>query len=389
LNGSVKFEDRVIYLCNSQGKKEFAVYEEEIKTLANFFERSSIKQQEQFVRLKGLKRLSQKENDSLVKTFAPSKNVTKTGDLPLKGYRIALDPGHFGTNMSDAEIERKFVFFVNDTANAKDTIQIFESRLNFNTAIILKGMLEAQGAQVFMTRGRADFTSFNCTFLEWKKNHRLRTLDSLKSAGIMPPARYNKLKRCNDHDLFWNFFRDYDLANRALKVNEFDPHVTVIIHFNVDEKNSPWKKHTKKNYTMAFIGGAFTADNLDKTESKLNFLRLLLTDQLNRSQNLANETVLNFNKILNIEIADRTDAEYLRDNCLITSSPGVFCRNLVLCRRINSPLVYGESLYQDNENESKLLMRSDLDIYGVKANDRLMNVARSYYNAVIAFLKNN
>ena len=57
----------------------------------------------------------------------------------------------------------------------------------------------------------------------------------------------------------------------------------------------------------------------------------------------------------------------------------------MLCRKINSVLVYGESLYKDNENESRLLMRSDKDLYGVKTNERVADVAKSYYNALVSY----
>ena len=93
-----------------------------------------------------------------------------------------------------------------------------------------------------------------------------------------------------------------------------------------------------------------------------------------------------FNQILNIPIAKANDADYLRDNCLKTPSAGVFCRNLALCRKINSPMVYGESLYQDNVKESKELMKTDLAIYGIKANERVFQVAGAYYEAVMSFL---
>ncbi len=139
---------------------------------------------------------------------------------------------------------------------------------------------------------------------------------------------------------------------------------------------------------MAFIGGAFTAGDLAKPENRLHFLRLLLTDQLNRSQQLAGATVKNFSQQLNIPIARSSDATYLLNNCISTSSPGVFCRNLVLCRKINSVLVYGESLYQDNEKECLELMKCDVDAYGVRTSARLVKVAQSYYDAVIDHLLN-
>lgn len=389
LNALVKFENDAICLFNAQGKKEFTLYASELLLLSDFFQNSTISQQEQLMRMKGTKKLTQQQTDSL--TFLlrkPEKNNVKTPAQPLKGYRIALDAGHFSTNMTDAQSEQKYLFFVPQVINGPaDTVKLFESQLTFNTAHILKNMLEEKGAEVFMTRTRADFTSFNCTYPEWIRLHRKRTLDSLNRNGSLTAEKHKKLLKCNNYTLFWDFFRDYDLVNRANKINAWAPDVTVIIHYNVDEKNAPWKQYTKKDFSMTFIGGAFKADNLAKTESKINFIRLLITDQLNRSEELSAKTVANFNKVLEIPIAKAVDADYLKDNCLITASPGVFCRNLVLCRKINSPLVYGESLYQDNEKECRLLMRCDMDIYGILANDRLHKVALSYYEALVSFLK--
>lgn len=382
LNSTVKFEKDALYLL-SGGKKDFAVYADEIGLLSDFFRYSTLKQQEQLVRAKGLKRLSRSQADSLARLVKQrDKKISGTPELPLMGYRIALDPGHFSTNLADAQSEQKYLYFVPDTVNHRtDTVKIFESLLTFNTAHILKNMLEEKGATVFVTRSQASFTSFNCTYPDWIRFHRKRTLDSLKQNGSLSAEKHRKLLNCNNYTLFWEFFRDYDLVNRANKINAFAPDITLIIHYNVDEKNAPWKQHTKKNFSMTFIGGAFTAENLGRTEGRLNFIRLLLTDQLNHSEDLSARTVANFNKLLEIPIARAVDAEYLKNNCLITASPGVFCRNLALCRKVNTPLVYGESLYQDNEKETGRLMRTDLDLYGIKANERLHKVAQSYYEA--------
>jgi hypothetical protein len=187
--------------------------------------------------------------------------------------------------------------------------------------------------------------------------------------------------------LFWDFFHDLDINNRAKKINQFNPHATLIIHFNVDELNNPWLKPSNKNFTMAFIGGSFTSDNLNKWETKINFLRLLITKQLDLSEKLSKATVKNFNVNLQIPIASANDAIYLNSNCKTTNSAGVFSRNLILCRKINSPLVYGESMYQDNFLECESLMKCDLDVYGIKTNQRLNLVAKSYYTAVYDFLK--
>jgi hypothetical protein len=132
---------------------------------------------------------------------------------------------------------------------------------------------------------------------------------------------------------------------------------------------------------MTFIGGGMTADNFSKTINKIHFLRLLLSDQLNQSEKLASLTVNQFNKELRIPIAQKQDADYLRDNCLKTNSSGVFCRNLALCRMINSPLVYGEALYQDNIKECNQLYKN-YEIDHQKVPKRIYETALSYYQAL-------
>lgn len=390
LNNYVKFEDNVINMYNSKGTKEFSIYSHEIEMLAEFFEHTSYKQQEQLMKLKGTKKYSKRQRDSVwIYVDDRKKLPKKKRTLPLEGYRIAIDPGHFAANLNDAQIEQKYLYFVKDSINnPKDTVKLFESELTFNTALILKKMLEEQGAKVYVTRSANNYTSYNCTYDDWQKLHKKRVLDSLKSAEAISEERYNKLSKLNGYKLFWEFFRDHDIVNRAKKINGFNPHLSVIIHYNVDEKNEPWKSTTEKNFTMAFIGGAFVNDNFEKTETKLHFMRLLLTRQLSQSNTLASLTVAQFVKNLNIAAASQTDASYLSDNCVFTGSKGVYARNLMLCRLINSPLVYGEALYQDNKNECVQLMKKDIVKYGIQTNDRVLKTALSYYQAIMQFFKN-
>lgn len=388
LNGEVQFEKEGIYLLNTRGQRELALYAEELPLLSEYFANSSLKEQENLVAKKKLRHYSRRELDSLLITTDDKRPPRHARDKALSGYRIAIDPGHFSTNLRDAKVEQKYLYFLRDSlVDPTDTVKLFESQLTFTTAQHLRILLESQGAEVLITRSQSNYTSFNCTWERWLSQHRRRHLDSLKQKQLISPERHKQLIKVSDYKLFWDFFRDYDLANRARKINAFNPHLTVIIHFNVDETNDPWRKTTERNFTMAFIGGAVTRDHLQRSEGRINFLRLLLTPQLNESERLAAATVRNFNKELGIPIAAQLDAIYLKDNCLATNSPGVFCRNLILCRKINSPLVYGESLYQDNVKESRLLMQNDQDVYGIKASMRLSQVARCYYDAVMEFVK--
>lgn len=386
LSDQVVFSGNAVFLQNG-GKRIFAAYEDELAVLGNFFSYTKLEDQGRLFAWKGARHLSSKQLDSINGLIDDSKAVIRQGDsLPLRGYRVALDPGHFATNMKDAAVEQKYLYF--PRIKQGDTINLFESQLTFHTASILKHLLEEKGAEVFLTRQQADFTSYGCSWQDFLKLHRRQVLDSLKKAGAITPQKHRTLMQCSDYDFFWNFFRDFDLANRAAKINRFNPHLTAVIHYNVDEKNTGWKTHSDKNFTMAFIGGAFTPSDLARQESRLHFLRLLLTDQLERSEKLAGETVQSFKENLKLPVARPRDATYLYQNCISTSTPGVYCRNLVLCRKINSPLVYGESLYQDNVQECGDLMRCDLDLYGVRTSQRVAKVASSYYEAIYSYITN-
>jgi N-acetylmuramoyl-L-alanine amidase len=388
LNNLVKFENNAVVFYNSKNQKEFTIYDDEVNMLAEFFENNSLTDQIKLLKQKGLKKYSKRQRDSIWINIEDTKNLPKKQTkLPLLGYKIALDAGHFGTNLNDAAIEQKYLYFAKDSlSKTGDSIKIFESSLTFNTTQLLEKMLTAKGATVFNSRDSANHTSYNCTYNYFFKYHKKRVLDSLRDKEIVSLERHEKLLNATPYKFFWDFFRDHDLANRAAKINGFNPHLTLIVHYNVEEKNKPWTHTTKRNFTMAFIGGAFTEETLNKVENRFHFLRLLLTSQLNYSEKLAKLTVANFNKKLQIQIASQQDADYLKDNCTSTKSSGVFCRNLILCRLINSPLVYGESLYQDNDKECLELMKTNLAFEGIATNERNLLVAKSYYEAIFSTL---
>ena len=385
LNNAVHFDQQSIRLKNASGKNDWCVYANEIKALAAYFESCSSAEILSFMNKKACQKLSAKQLDSLSLKQKKSFTKNKQSNKPLAGLKVAIDAGHFGTNLKDAAAEQKFLKIVRE--NNADTLLIFESLLTFQTASLTKMYLEEMGAEVFLSRMQANYTSFNCSFDDWMKNHRQRTLDSLFVAGTMNKVKLNQLSTCNAYKFFWDFFREFELANRAKKINDFQPDITVIIHYNVNEKNAPWKKTSDKNFTMTFMPGAFTKNDFDKADGKANFLRLLISNQLNQSERLSALTVNHFSKDLSITKAQSADATYLAENCLKTGSEGVYCRNLYLCRKVNSVMVYGEALYQDNEKEIEMLRKNDLNVNGMQTNLRVQEVAKCYFDAVMDYFK--
>lgn len=383
LDQRLQFSDHSIRLKSAAGKTELVIYESELKWLGPYLEQASYEDQRGFWERKGSQELSGKDFNSADVSDASAPSDKQ----PLKGKRIAIDPGHFAVTLKEAAYEQKYLYFkANRSGFPFDSVKIFESKLSFNTALLVKAQLEELGAEVMLTRDAGNHCSFGCSYSEWLQNHKKACLDSLVNAGKMNPATRTKLLKANPYTFFWDFFRDFDLQHRAALINRFMPDICLIIHYNVDEKNAPWKSFSEKNFTMAFIGGAYVASNLNSREMQTHFLRQLCSGQLNRSADLSALTVQQFHKRLGIPIATRQDADYLHDKSVYTGRAGVFSRNLLLCRQVNAVLVYGEALYQDNLQEAAALMQWNKESAGIETSARLMQVAEAYVEALKQFL---
>ncbi|HXB39524.1 MAG TPA: N-acetylmuramoyl-L-alanine amidase [Bacteroidia bacterium] len=328
-----------------------------------------------------------KTNPSYVISYtAQEKTPCNIPDKPLCEKRIIIDPGHMAGNMQMARIEQKYLHFTKENSPElkQDSIDIAEGVLTFQTASILKKLLEEKGAIVALTR-KENSTTFGCCYDDWLKNYKKKTLDSLLKADKITKQKHGLLLKMNKNKFFLEFFKDYELVQRARVINNFKPDLTVIIHYNVNEKNVPWIKPSDKDFCMAFIPGCLIGDNLETTAGKINFLRLLLCDDADKSEKFSSLLVTELNKQLNVPIAKITDATYLSEHCMSTSSAGVYCRNLALCRLVQSPLMYGECLYQDNETECYDLIKNTETVGEIKTNKRVKSAAAAFFVAIIAF----
>ena len=99
------------------------------------------------------------ENKALLNKYkTPTNNGSKKSIHELK---IVIDPGHISGNMDMARIEQKYLHFTkqNHAALKQDSVDIAEGKLTFETASILKKMLEEKGATVSLSR-KENSTSF-------------------------------------------------------------------------------------------------------------------------------------------------------------------------------------------------------------------------------------
>ncbi|GAB4134406.1 MAG: hypothetical protein Fur0041_07650 [Bacteroidia bacterium] len=306
--------------------------------------------------------------------------------LELNGLRIALDPGHFGYDSLTILMEEKYLdFSLPSPGNDSLKIKLHESYLTYVTAGSLEEMLRKAGATVFNTRPRYGVTSLGKTYQEWKRDDYARCLDSLlrlKPDDVnLKNLKSGKIK--DDKSIFRYVFREIELKNRAELIEAFKPDLTVIMHYNVDDRNKNWKKPSPNNFNLAFVAGSFMKGELDSPEARFDFLRILILDDLEQSISASAYVTRSFSNDLHVPLAKTSDADYLSMYSVYTGKEGVYCRNLGLLRLLSGTVIYGETLFQDNIMECQRLNMYNKDyISKGTAPARTEDVAMAYFNGI-------
>ncbi|MBJ7450117.1 MAG: N-acetylmuramoyl-L-alanine amidase [Parachlamydiales bacterium] len=278
--------------------------------------------------------------------------------IGLKGKKIAIDPGHFGGNL--AYLEERFV-----NMQEPYNVSFNEGTLTLCTALFLKKMLEDAGSTVMLTKEKLSEGVYPENFFLW-----------LQSQSHL----WKKSTQLNQ--LFRDYYNRLDLKSRAQKINDWQPDIAIIIHYNAyDDRlpNSSKTKATDVNCNMVFIPGAFSKKEIEDVDGLFHFTRLLIEPTIEKSKALADALITSFSKTLDVLVPDDSiNAPYLKKVC-IQANPGVYCRNLILTRLVKCPLAYGETLVQNNSKECLLLADTSLEIEGIKTSARVREVAQSYF----------
>lgn len=314
---------------------------------------------------------------------------------PLKGLRVALDPGHIAADVEEGEIEGKYVKMRPSPQTRMQRIRFNEATLTLATAYLIKAELEALGAEVLLSRTEVGKGARNMNYQEWRKNEFENTLKEEQEAGRMTAkdATWWRTK-ATELDLYRRLFTAQDLRYRAQKINDFHPHLTLIIHYNIDSPN--WERRdangffppTGANYCMAFVPGSFMRGELNKQADRISFLRLLLTGDIKESTRLTKHFIRVSNRLTGVPIIPaENELGYLTNACILTEYEGVYARNLTLTNLIQGPLCYGESLCQDNVVEALALNKRDIEVGGIPTSSRLEDVAKAYIRSVISFAR--
>ncbi|RMG71005.1 MAG: hypothetical protein D6722_07635 [Bacteroidetes bacterium] len=313
---------------------------------------------------------------------------------PLRGLRVALDPGHIAANPETAEIEGKLVRIQASAATGGRPIAFNEAQLTLATARMVRDQLEALGAKVYLTRDAPGVGALGLTFATWKTEGTLDSLlDAAIAAGDLRPAEAHIWRyQTADKDLMARWFLPQDLKERARRIAAFRPHLTFIIHYNIHSPN--WERRDGEhilppgdaNYSMAFVPGSFLPGELSASEDRIALLRLLLTPDLARSVRLSDHFIRASQQHTGVAPVDSSIRLVYLDKFSLPAGPaGVYARNLTLTRLIPGPLCYGESLCQDYLPEALALSVPDTVAGDLPAPRRVAEVAAAYVATARAY----
>lgn len=313
---------------------------------------------------------------------------------PLAGMRIAIDPGHIGGTMQMAFLERKYVKIKKgDYPNFPAEIQFNEGNLAVATSLELRRLLKEAGAEVMLTREKGGNTAFGKSYQNWRDYEYRRALNRYaRDKKLTEKEAQWWLTQATEKDIFHKIFKDEDFKERARKINEFKPDLTLIVHYNIVESNEADKDLyltlQEDNYCMAFVPGSFMKNETKAPEDRFQFLCKLLTDDIELSEKASAEVILQHELHLSVPAVQKEEGlKYLTNASIKTASKGVYARNLSMTRLVNSPMVFGESLCQDNVDECLRLFSIDQQVEGVQTSRRCLEVARAYFLGVLDYAK--
>jgi N-acetylmuramoyl-L-alanine amidase len=330
-----------------------------------------------------------------------NEKVVASTEKPLKGLRIAIDPGHLGGEL--AQVEERWVAI--PATDGSTTYSFDEGSLAAATACCLRTKLVALGAEVMLTKEKPGQAVYEKSFTAWCQEEFGVTCDAdwvlpavqkkmlaLLRSGVIPNieqrderiAELLKLSAIGAVDrlkqaLFRLCYNQKDLMARIEKIRSFAPDLTLVIHYNAHGRNSNTVA-VDDNYNMAFIPGGIEGSILSLERARTALVRLLVTPIIVQSHLLASCIGKAMEQELGVSLLN------IPYSPTISVERGVYARNLALLRSACSPICYGESLIQNNYDEAVRLAQKDFLVDGMVTSSRVEQVAEAYCKGVCEYV---
>lgn len=274
-----------------------------------------------------------------------TRGISNDPQRPLKGLKIALDPGHIGGDW--ARLEARYFKIGKDPA-------VEEAKLNLITCQILAERLEADGASIVWAKHGYEPTT----------DERPDTLHHEAIAALSPNASSpgndevfglhvssSRSRRAHapsenriNNEAALLFYRVAEIRARADLVNKAHPDLTICVHYNANDWGDP--DHPSLNGSsrlIIFLNGTYEAGELANADERYDLMRKLLDGdaaQEERGCDLVGRQMLD---ALGYP-PDQFQTSFSRQ---ITDVPSVYARNLLANRLYHGPVIYCEGPYMN------------------------------------------
>ncbi|MCE0523017.1 MAG: hypothetical protein LV480_08915 [Methylacidiphilales bacterium] len=306
---------------------------------------------------------------------------------PLKGIRIALDPGHIGGDW--AVLEARYFKLDGDPP-------VEEAKLNLITCELLAERLQADGADIIWAKH--DYEPV--THLRPGDLHReaiaalgLAGHMTTNSSGYTPsflfglplphaPHRSNQaaMEERIDNEAALLFYRVAEIRARGDVVNRQHPDLTICVHYNADDWGDP--NHptlTEQSRLVIFTNGAYEKSELAYDDYKYDLLRKLLDRtavQEERGCALVGQSMLDTLKYPPEDYPGTYFAHH------VTDVPSVYARDLLANRIYHGPVIYCEGPYMNARDAYYRIIAGDyLGLRTIRGR-QVPSIYRDYASAV-------
>lgn len=293
--------------------------------------------------------------------------VPQSSQFPLKDLRIAIDPGHFGGEF--ARLEERYIHMRPlPERGIFEEIEFNEGELAVITAKKLAQKLEALGAEVLLTKTKPGEAVYKKSYEVWMKENFDEAIASLEMCFENPDQQKQERKywieKASESEIFRSTYNFLDIQRRAEIINAFKPHVTIACHYNLGGiyDKEGYTPGVDFDYTLFFVPGAFRATpkrgdifkqgSLQNERTRYEFVRLLVTKDLEQSISLAQ--LAQKHAVDQLALPPGDQCSYLKVLCM-KQGPGIYHRNLSLPRLVHSPILYAEPFCQDNYEKASIL----------------------------------
>ncbi|MBV9464326.1 MAG: N-acetylmuramoyl-L-alanine amidase [Verrucomicrobiae bacterium] len=278
----------------------------------------------------------------LYKTVPQLARLKNSADKPLRGIRVALDPGHIGGPWADME-ERQVSWAGLPT--------IREGECNLLISGKIKPRLEALGATVMLTHTAAEPVTASRPG-DWM-NEAAAAIAKKHGIGVSEALRSRQSEVAHLAEMY--FYRKAEIHERGERLRRFRPDLCLSIHLNATELSGA-KRLTKANRHAFFINAAYTSEEVENELTRYYLFSKLLERSLPMECAVGDALT---EEVLKVAPLKPNSYGWTKTTCPVNDNPYLNGRNLAATRQFPGPTVLCELFYMNNAWTAERLSAGD------------------------------